>query len=202
MQPGSAATRCCSGRHAGATERRPDHRLRAARGGSGRYRRWPCSLISSAADPVQCDGGGPDLNSITPAASLIRRRHRAHALLPAGATFPSARQWRFRRCCRLQPRCGRGVPRGAVITAVNSAPVATLADFASQVATLGDGERFTVRYATLDDPDCTELRSVYMDRRWFPARQCSRTTRAATGTASIRSTARRQEAGAVSRSPL
>ena len=67
-----------------------------------------------------------------------------------------------------------GVPRGAVITAVNSKPVATLAEFEAEIATLGDGERYTVRYVTIDDPHRAELRSVYMDRRWFPARHCVR----------------------------
>src|SRR4029077_8667766 len=67
-----------------------------------------------------------------------------------------------------------GVPRGAVITAVNSKPVATLADFETEIASLGDGERYTVRYVTIDDSHRAELRSVYMDRRWFPARNCVR----------------------------
>ena len=67
-----------------------------------------------------------------------------------------------------------GVPRGAVITEVNSKAVATLADFEVAVASLGDGARFAVRYVTIDDPNRTELRSVRMDRRWFPAHRCAR----------------------------
>ena len=67
-----------------------------------------------------------------------------------------------------------GVPRGAVITELNSRPVATLADFEAGIAALGDGARFTVRYVTIDDPQRAELRAVRMDRRWFPARHCAR----------------------------
>jgi S1-C subfamily serine protease len=67
-----------------------------------------------------------------------------------------------------------GVPRGAVITEVNSKPVTKLADFEIATAGLADGERFTVRYVTLDEPNRAELRSVHMDRRWFPTRSCLR----------------------------
>ena len=67
-----------------------------------------------------------------------------------------------------------GVPRGAVITEVNSKPVTRLADFEVATASLADGARFTVRYVTLDEPNRAELRSVHMDRRWFPTRECAR----------------------------
>ncbi len=67
-----------------------------------------------------------------------------------------------------------GVPRGALVTAVNSRPVATLADFRAAIDTLGDGDRATVRFTTLDDPNGSQLRSFRMDRGWFPAQQCRR----------------------------
>jgi len=67
-----------------------------------------------------------------------------------------------------------GVPRGALITAVNSQPVNNLADFRAQLAKLGDGDRTSVRFTTIDDPNGTQLRSVRIDRRWFPARSCHR----------------------------
>jgi S1-C subfamily serine protease len=67
-----------------------------------------------------------------------------------------------------------GVPRGALITAVNSQPVNNLADFRKQLAQLGDGDRTTVRFTTIDDPNGSQLRSVRIDRRWFPARACRR----------------------------
>jgi pro-apoptotic serine protease NMA111 len=67
-----------------------------------------------------------------------------------------------------------GVPRAALITAVNSKPVATLADFRAAIDVLGDGDRATLRYTTIDDPNGSQLRSFRMDRRWFPAQQCRR----------------------------
>jgi hypothetical protein len=39
---------------------------------------------------------------------------------------------------------------------------------------LGDGDHATVRYITIDDPNGSNLRSVRMDRLWFPARHCER----------------------------
>jgi S1-C subfamily serine protease len=73
-----------------------------------------------------------------------------------------------------------GVPRGAVITAVNGQPVAGIDDLQAAIAGLGDGDRTTVRYSTLDDPNGSQLRSVRMDRRWFPAQRCRRNDAAGT----------------------
>src|ERR1044072_8753008 len=67
-----------------------------------------------------------------------------------------------------------GVPRGAVIASANGKPTPTLAAFEAVVAGLGDGERFTVRYSTVDDPNGSSVRSARMDRRWFPANHCLR----------------------------
>ncbi|MET0281298.1 MAG: trypsin-like peptidase domain-containing protein [Steroidobacteraceae bacterium] len=67
-----------------------------------------------------------------------------------------------------------GVPRGALISEFNNQPVANLADFTAQLAQLGDGDRATLRYVTLDEPTNPELKSVRMDRRWFVAQTCRR----------------------------
>ncbi|HYK25926.1 MAG TPA: trypsin-like peptidase domain-containing protein, partial [Steroidobacteraceae bacterium] len=67
-----------------------------------------------------------------------------------------------------------GIQRGAVITAVNSTPVATVEDFQKVIARLGDHEEATVRYFTIEEPNGSELRSFRMDRSWFPARYCQR----------------------------
>lgn len=67
-----------------------------------------------------------------------------------------------------------GIPRGAVITAVNSKPVQNNDDMEKVIGELGDGDRATVRFFTIDDPNGSQLRSVRMDRRWFPARRCKR----------------------------
>jgi S1-C subfamily serine protease len=67
-----------------------------------------------------------------------------------------------------------GIPRGAVISAFNSKEVSTGDDLEAAIAELGDGERATVRFTTIDDPNGSQLRSVRMDRRWFPGRHCTR----------------------------
>jgi pro-apoptotic serine protease NMA111 len=71
-----------------------------------------------------------------------------------------------------------GVPRGAVISAVDSQPVETVEDMQKVIATLGDGDRATVRYFTIEEPNGSNLRSFRMDRRWFPARYCKRNDQA------------------------
>ena len=67
-----------------------------------------------------------------------------------------------------------GIPRGALITAVNSQPVNNTSDFRAQLAQFADGDRAAMRFTTIDDPNGTQLRSVRIDRRWFPARACHR----------------------------
>lgn len=67
-----------------------------------------------------------------------------------------------------------GVPRGAVITEVDGRPVASLRDLETVAAALKDGQRVTVRFFTIDDPNTAQVRVVRMDRRWFPARTCNR----------------------------
>ena len=54
----------------------------------------------------------------------------------------------------------------------------TLADVRSAHCQLGDGARAAVRFFTIDDPNSSQLRSIRMDRRWFPARHCQRDDRA------------------------
>ncbi len=115
-----------------------------------------------------------DLDAITPASYLeygdaivhtLSYQMARHFHLPISGVFVAAAGYSLD---------AAGVPRGALITAVNSKPVTNLAEFEAVIATLGDGERYTVRYKTIDDPNRTELRSVFMDRRWFPARHCVR----------------------------
>ena len=124
--------------------------------------------------PFTVEVGVEDLHAVTPASFLefgdaivhtLSYQEARHFHLPISGVFVAAAGYSLD---------AAGVPRGAVITAVNSKLVATLAEFEAEIATLGDGERYTVRYVTIDDPHHGELRSVYMDRRWFPARHCVR----------------------------
>ncbi len=66
------------------------------------------------------------------------------------------------------------IPRSAVISEVNGEPVPQLADFIEHLERLQDGERFTVRFSTFDEPRGSKLRTLRMDRRWFPAQRCRR----------------------------
>ncbi|HYP65972.1 MAG TPA: trypsin-like peptidase domain-containing protein [Steroidobacteraceae bacterium] len=66
------------------------------------------------------------------------------------------------------------IPRGAVVLTLNGGRTDTLQQFEAGIAQLGDGDRATVRYLTIDDPNNTQLRVVRMDRLWFPAHHCDR----------------------------
>ncbi|MGI9204185.1 MAG: trypsin-like peptidase domain-containing protein [Woeseiaceae bacterium] len=66
------------------------------------------------------------------------------------------------------------IPRGAVVSHVDNKPVASIEDLKVILATLADGDRTTFRYNTIDDPKNSIIRSVEMDRAWFPARHCRR----------------------------
>ncbi len=67
-----------------------------------------------------------------------------------------------------------GVPRGALITEFNDQPVPDSKAFAAQLAKLGDGDRATVRFVTLNEPANPVVRSMRMDRRWFAVGTCHR----------------------------
>ena len=66
------------------------------------------------------------------------------------------------------------MPRGAVILAINAKPIEGIDDFAAAITRAGHGERLSMRYTTIDDPNGTQLRSVRVDRRWFPGKRCER----------------------------
>jgi len=66
------------------------------------------------------------------------------------------------------------IPRGAVITEVGGEVVNSIADLRLQLAELADGDRTTFRFNTIEDSHNSIVRSVEMDRTWFPARYCIR----------------------------
>jgi pro-apoptotic serine protease NMA111 len=67
-----------------------------------------------------------------------------------------------------------GIPRGAVISQVNSTPIDDLADFRRALDQIGNGDYANVRFTTVDDPNSSELGSFRMDRLWYPAAYCVR----------------------------
>ena len=66
------------------------------------------------------------------------------------------------------------IPRGAVITEIDSKPVNSIDDLEVSLDGLADGERALVRFITLENPRNSIVRSIEMDRAWFPSRRCSR----------------------------
>jgi S1-C subfamily serine protease len=66
------------------------------------------------------------------------------------------------------------IPRGAVISEVGGEVVENIEDMTAQLAKLADGDRTTFRYNTIEDPRNSIVRSVEMDRTWFPTRHCWR----------------------------
>ena len=67
-----------------------------------------------------------------------------------------------------------GIPRGAVISEVDGAAVRSINDLERQLDKLADGDRAAIRFYTMEEPRNSVLRSVEMDRNWFPARHCRR----------------------------
>ncbi len=142
-------------------------------------------LDDSVGKPVELEltrGGKPvtakltvgDLHAITPASFIEIGDAIVHTL-----SWQQARHFNIavRGAYVANPgyiMAAAGVPRGAVILAINGKPVAGIDDFAAVIAKAGHGERLAVRYTTIDDPNGTQLRSVRVDRRWFPARRCQR----------------------------
>jgi pro-apoptotic serine protease NMA111 len=66
------------------------------------------------------------------------------------------------------------LPRGAVIVAVNGEPTPDVHALRAIIETMPDQARIAVRYYDFDNPRATQLRSVRIDRRWFPASHCRR----------------------------
>ncbi len=124
--------------------------------------------LISAALPVV------DLNSITPASYLefgdavmntLSYEEARHFNVPVRGVYVANPGYVFG---------AADIPRGAVVTAVQSKPVNDVADMEKVIASLGDGQRATARYFTIEEPNGSELHSFRMDRRWFPARFCDR----------------------------
>jgi S1-C subfamily serine protease len=67
-----------------------------------------------------------------------------------------------------------GIPRGAVIVELGGEPVAGVEDATRILGAQADGQQLPVKFFTIDDTRSPQLKSVRVDRRWFPARSCRR----------------------------
>ena len=115
-----------------------------------------------------------DLHSITPSAyaefgdavvNTLSYQQARHFNVPARGTYVANPGYVFG---------AAGIPRGAVILKLNGTSTDTLQQFEAGIAQLGNGDRVTARYLTIDDPNNSELRVLRMDRLWFPAHHCDR----------------------------
>ncbi len=66
------------------------------------------------------------------------------------------------------------IPRAAVITSVDGTPTPSLDSFIEVLGAVPNGERATLRYYTFDEPQAPRIRSITMDRMWYPAARCRR----------------------------
>jgi len=66
------------------------------------------------------------------------------------------------------------IPRGAVITEIESRKIDNIDDLEESLDKLAGGERALIRYVTMENPNNSIVRSLEMDRVWFPVRRCSR----------------------------
>lgn len=115
-----------------------------------------------------------DLHAITPAAYLDFGDSIVHTL-----SYQQARHFNVpvRGAYVANPGYllgAAGLPRGAVVQSIDGKEIAGIDDFEAAIARLGNGDRVAMRYTTIDDPNGSQLRSVRMDRRWFPAKRCTR----------------------------
>ncbi|MCJ7557989.1 MAG: trypsin-like peptidase domain-containing protein [Gammaproteobacteria bacterium] len=69
---------------------------------------------------------------------------------------------------------GAGIPRGAVINGLDGETVDNLDTFLRLFEGHLDGSRVMLRFFTFDDPQTGILRSVTIDRSWYPVRVCQR----------------------------
>lgn len=67
-----------------------------------------------------------------------------------------------------------GVPRGAVILAINKQPVKDINDVEDILNNLADRQQAAVQYITFKETQRTHVSIMRMDRRWFPLKKCIR----------------------------
>jgi S1-C subfamily serine protease len=66
------------------------------------------------------------------------------------------------------------IPRASVLVEVDGRPTSDLEAFEAVVGALRDGDQVPVRFFDFEDPRAPRLRSLRIDRRWFPAQRCHR----------------------------
>ena len=125
-------------------------------------------------DSLQLEVRPMDLHAITPDAFIqfgdavvnqLSYQQARHLNMPPEGIYIANPGYVFARA---------GIPRAAVITAIDGEPTPRLEDFRRIVEALADGQRVAVRYFSFEEPRNSTLRVLRMDRRWFPAEFCRR----------------------------
>ena len=70
------------------------------------------------------------------------------------------------------------IPRGAVLTELDGHRLANLDDAIAVIEKLGHRQRVTVRYFTPEETRTPQLKTIGIDRRWFPVSHCTRDDKA------------------------
>ena len=115
-----------------------------------------------------------DLHSITPAeflefgdaiANNLSYQQARHYNLPAQGAYVANPGYLLSKAA---------VPRGAVIQQLGKQEIRNIDDLEVALSGLANGDRAQLRYVTIDNPHNTVVRTLDMDRTWFPVRRCQR----------------------------
>jgi S1-C subfamily serine protease len=130
--------------------------------------------VERGGEPLALELTVGDLHAITPDAFLevgggvmntLSYHMARNYSVPVGGVYVSAPGYMLSRA---------GVPRGAVITAVNSTDVPTLEAFEEAIAAVPEDEQVTLRYFMLGNPRTENVAVIRVSRRWFETQLCTR----------------------------
>ncbi len=134
-------------------------------------------LIERKGRPVEVRVYVDDLHKLTPDRYLtfgqaivhnLSYQQARHLNLPVEGVYVAQSGYLF---------SAAGVPRGAVIKAINKQPVKNIDDVETILAGLADGEQSAVQYITFKETRRKHLSIMRMDRKWFPLKKCFRDDR-------------------------